>query len=97
MAEPVVLKVENLSKRYRLGMIGRTALHEDLSRWVAKMRGRPDPTLKVDQLLRRELLAQRQAEAACAASEDPDHIWALRDGSFSLRRGETLGVIGRNG
>ena len=50
MAEPVVLKVENLSKRYRLGMIGRTALHEDLSRWVAKMRGRPDPTLKVDQL-----------------------------------------------
>ena len=97
MAEPVVLKVENLSKRYRLGMIGRTALHEDLSRWVAKMRGRPDPTLKVDQLLRRELLAQRQAEAAWAASEDPDHIWALRDVSFSLRRGETLGVIGRNG
>ena len=97
MAEPVVLKVENLSKRYRLGMIGRTALHEDLSRWVAKMRGRPDPTLKVDQLLRREHLAQRQQGAAWAASEDSDHIWALRDVSFSLRRGETLGVIGRNG
>ena len=57
MAEPVVLKVENLSKRYRLGMIGRTALHEDLSRWLARMRGRPDPTLRVDQLLRREFLA----------------------------------------
>ena len=94
MAEPVVLKVEHLSKRYRLGMIGRTALHEDLSRWVAKMRGRPDPTLRVDQLLRREFLAQ-QADAGGPA--DADHVWALRDVSFSLRRGETLGVIGRNG
>lgn len=94
MAEPVILKVENLSKRYRLGMIGRTALHEDLSRWLARMRGRPDPTLRVDQLLRRELLAQ-QADAGGLA--DADHVWALRDVSFALRRGEVLGVIGRNG
>ena len=94
MAEPGILKVENLSKRYRLGMIGRTALHEDLSRWLARMRGRPDPTLRVDQLLRRELLAQ-QADAGGLA--DADHVWALRDVSFALRRGEVLGVIGRNG
>lgn len=97
MAEPVILKVEHLSKRYRLGMIGRTALHEDLSRWVARLRGRPDPTLRVDQLLRREQMAQHQETGALSTGEDPDHVWALRDVSFSLRRGEVLGVIGRNG
>ena len=97
MAEPFILKVENLSKRYRLGMIGRTALHEDLSRWVARLRGRPDPTLRVDQLLRREQLARDLRAEEVSASEDADHVWALRDVSFSLKRGEVLGVIGRNG
>lgn len=97
MAEPVVLRVEHLSKRYRLGMIGRTALHEDLSRWVARVRGRPDPTLRVDQLLRREFLARQEGGGEREALEDADHVWALRDVSFSLRRGEVLGVIGRNG
>ena len=89
MDEPVILTVEHVSKRYRLGMIGRTALHEDLGRWWAKLRGRPDPTLRVDQLLRRQ--------DPVAMPEDADHVWALRDVSFSLRRGEVLGVIGRNG
>jgi len=41
MAEPVILNVEHLAKRYRLGMIGRTTLHEDLARWWARVRGRP--------------------------------------------------------
>ena len=97
MAEPAILKVDHLSKRYRLGMIGRTALHEDVSRWIARLRGRPDPTLRVDQVLRREQLARDPGGAAGAMADDPDHVWALRDVSFSLRRGEVLGVIGRNG
>ncbi len=97
MAEPVILKVDRLSKRYRLGMIGRTALHQDLSRWVARLRGRPDPTLRVDQLLRRAQLARDPLAEEVSAAEDADHVWALREVSFSLRRGEVLGVIGRNG
>ena len=92
MAEPLVLRVENLSKRYRLGIIGRTALHEDLNRLWARLRGRPDPTLRIDQLQRAELARQN-----ARPDEDPTHLWALRDVSFELRRGEVLGVIGRNG
>lgn len=97
MAEPVILRVQHLSKRYRLGMIGRTALHEDVSRWLARVRGRPDPTLRVDQALWREQMTRQRGVEEPALADDVDHVWALRDVSFTLRRGEVLGVIGRNG
>jgi len=29
-------------------------------------------------------------------SDDPDFMWALRDVSFEVKRGEILGIIGRN-
>ena len=46
----VVIKVENLSKRYRLGLIGGKTLRDDVQRWWAKLRGKQDPLLPVDQL-----------------------------------------------
>lgn len=88
---PTVIQVENLSKRYRLGVIGRTALHEDLGRWWARLRGKPDPTLRIDQL------AQIEARGDAVAEAQTDHIWALRDVNISLKQGEVLGIIGRNG
>ena len=45
----VVIKVENLSKQYRLGTVGTGTLSHDLNRWWARVRGKPDPTLKVTQ------------------------------------------------
>jgi lipopolysaccharide transport system ATP-binding protein len=78
-----VIKVENLSKAYRLGQIGGGTLREDLSRWWAKMRGKPDPYLKIGQINH----GNRQGE----------HIWALREITFSVQQGKVLGIIGRNG
>jgi lipopolysaccharide transport system ATP-binding protein len=78
-----VIRVENLSKRYRLGLIGTTTLASDLNRWWAKLRGKPDPTLKIGQ----EDLTNR----------DGDYVWAMKDASFEVKQGEILGVIGRNG
>lgn len=88
----VVIRVENLAKRYRLGLIGRTALHEDLSRWWARLCRREDPTLKVD-------LADSRVVAGAVGRccDDDEHVWALRDVSFEVRRGQVLGIIGRNG
>ena len=45
-----VISIENISKYYRLGSIGNITLYEDLNRWWAKLRGKPDPTLRIDQL-----------------------------------------------
>ncbi|MFC1605444.1 ABC transporter ATP-binding protein [Pseudomonadota bacterium] len=79
----VVIKVENLSKYYRLGVIGGGTLREDLGRWWAMRRGRPDPLLKIGE--------------EDHGNRKDGQIWALRDVNFEVREGEILGIIGRNG
>ena len=78
-----VISVENLSKAYRLGQINGGTLSEDLNRWWARLRKRPDPYLKVGQ----EDHGSRYGE----------YVWALKDVSFTVGQGEVLGIIGRNG
>lgn len=77
-----VISVEGVSKAYRLGMLGGSTLAGDLAAWWAKMRGRPNPHVKIGQEQ-----TQRSGE----------RFWALRDVSFQVRRGEVLGIVGRNG
>jgi len=83
-----VIQVDNVSKYYRLGVIGTGTLSHDLNRWWAKIRGRPDPTLRVDQM---------QKIAGGTYEGQKDYIWALKDVSFEVKQGEVLGIIGRNG
>jgi lipopolysaccharide transport system ATP-binding protein len=46
---PPVISVEHLSKAYRLGQIGTGTFANDLKVWWAKMRGKPNPLLKMGQ------------------------------------------------
>jgi lipopolysaccharide transport system ATP-binding protein len=78
-----VISVENLSKAYRLGQIGTGTLSHDLNVWWARMRGKPNPLLKIGQKDR--------------GNRDGETIWALKDVSFEVKQGEVLGIIGRNG
>ena len=80
-----IIKIEGVSKLYRLGSIGTGSLGQDLTRAWAKMRGKEDPFAKVGQS------NDRTKDA------DSDFVWSLRDINFSVNKGETLGVIGRNG
>ena len=82
-----VIQVDTVSKFYRLGVIGTGTLTQDLSRWWAKLRGMPDPTLRVDQVW----------NASQSTGHKNDYIWALKDISFEVKQGEVLGIIGRNG
>ena len=79
----IVISVEHISKRYELGIIGRSSLQRDLNRWWARTLGKPDPYLKIGQ----QDLSARAGE----------FIWALDDINFEVKQGETLGIIGRNG
>jgi len=81
----VVIKVENLSKQYRLGAVGTGTLSHDLNRFWAKIRGKEDPYLKIGESNDRTRKGESQ------------YVWALKDINFEVKRGEVLGVIGRNG
>ncbi|MCX6360012.1 MAG: ABC transporter ATP-binding protein [Armatimonadetes bacterium] len=78
-----VIEVEGVAKAYRLGVIGRGTIQDDLSRAWARFRGLPDPMLKLGQ--------------ADHGNQVGQTVWALRDVSFNVDEGDVLGVIGRNG
>ena len=43
----VVIRVEGVSKLYRLGEVGTGSLAHDVNRWWHKVRGKEDPYAKV--------------------------------------------------
>lgn len=81
----IILKAENISKQYRLGLVGTGTLSHDLNRWWAGIRGKEDPYLKVGSVNDRSTKA------------DSDYVWALKDINFEVQQGEVLGIIGKNG
>lgn len=81
-----VIKIENLWKQYRLGVIGHGALHKDLQSWWSRVRGKEDPNSKLAPFLKGQ---EKQMEG--------DRFWALRDINLEVRQGEILGIIGKNG
>lgn len=81
----IALKVENVSKQYRLGTVGTGTLSQDLNRWYARMRGKEDPFLKIGESNDR------------TTSGNSDFVWALKDLNFEIKKGDVVGIIGRNG
>jgi lipopolysaccharide transport system ATP-binding protein len=81
----IILKVENLSKQYRLGLVGTGTLSHDLNRWWHNFLGKEDPYLKIGDINDR------------SKKGSSDYVWALKDINFEVQQGEVLGIIGKNG
>jgi lipopolysaccharide transport system ATP-binding protein len=81
-----VIKVENLWKEYRYGVIDHATFKADIQRLLARIRGKTDPNSLID-------FNQEQK----AENQKIDTFWALRDISLEIKQGEILGVIGKNG
>ncbi|WP_010663450.1 polysaccharide/polyol phosphate ABC transporter ATPase [Marinilabilia salmonicolor] len=76
-----VIKIENLSKIYRLGEIGTGTLSHDLNRWWAiNNRGKDDPYALVGGVNDRTARATKG-----------EHIAALKDINLEVKQGEVLG------
>ena len=80
----VVLKIENICKHYRLGVVSTGTLSHDVKRWWYRFRGLEDPYLKLGSINQHE-------------SIKGDYVWALKDINLEICKGEVVGVIGKNG
>ena len=78
----VAIKIEHVSKQYRLGSIGGGTLKGDLQSWIAHMRGKEDPN---------SIIGSKQP------SKTGERFLALDDINLSVKKGEAIGIIGHNG
>src|SRR5689334_9152915 len=100
----IAIKVEGLSKRYRIGT--RAARYGTLRDSLTQTITAPFRALRL-KITRNGNTALPSAIPASAlasgssplapSTSPPDTIWALKDVSFELKPGEVVGVIGRNG
>lgn len=87
-----VIRVENLSKSYKLGVISRQTLVDEMRYWLQRVSGR-DPRQYFKKIGHNATEARRIE----AEEEGRDIFWALKDISFKVKEGAVLGIVGRNG
>lgn len=81
MLQELALKIEHVSKQYRLGQIGGGTLQGDLQSWWARKRGKEDPNSKI----------------GSKQHGKNERFWALDDVNIEVHKGEAVGIIGHNG
>jgi lipopolysaccharide transport system ATP-binding protein len=82
----IAIKIVNLSKQYRLGLVSTRSLAHDLNRWwQTSVLGNDDPYLKIGEVNKRD------------TKSGSEYVWALRDINIEVHEGEVLGIIGKNG
>jgi lipopolysaccharide transport system ATP-binding protein len=82
----IAIQFEKVGKLYRLGTVGTGTLSHDLNRWwKTRVLHQEDPYLKIGETNDRSHRGHS------------DYVWALKDISFSVEKGDVVGIIGKNG
>ena len=81
MEKKTIIKIENVTKQYRLGAIGGATLRGDIQSLMARIRKKEDPNTKI----------------GMETHKGNKKFMALDGISFEVKEGERIGIIGHNG
>src|SRR5690349_215163 len=78
-----IIRIENLSKLYRIGQLGTGSLLQDLKLWSYHLR-------KGVESIKGNIKNQSRKGAR-------NYIWAIKDINLDVMPGDIVGIIGKNG
>lgn len=81
-----VVKVDGVSKVFRLGDVGASTLTDDIRTFLNRLRGKSP-----------EHLMKAETNDRTSGAGSSDYVWALKDVDFEVAKGEIVGLVGRNG
>jgi lipopolysaccharide transport system ATP-binding protein len=81
----IAIKVEDVSKRYRLGVLGRKSIKDDFKLLFLKC-------IKNKDFINQEIVENDRTKVATS-----NYVWSLKDVNFEIEKGDVVGIIGRNG
>ncbi|MBN1665474.1 MAG: ATP-binding cassette domain-containing protein [Anaerolineales bacterium] len=78
----IAIQVDNISKQYQIGVQRQDTLRDALANLLPRMT---------------RIGKSNNSKNSSSSRPESNTIWALKDVSFEVERGEVVGVIGRNG
>jgi lipopolysaccharide transport system ATP-binding protein len=78
------IRIENVSKLYRLGTVGTGTIAHDLNRWWHQIRGKEDPYAKVGQVNDRTKAAKSEEQRGEGSERGADDVTALSPSPAAL-------------
>ncbi|MDD6001264.1 MAG: ABC transporter ATP-binding protein [Bacteroidales bacterium] len=81
-----VIKIENVSKLYKLGFYGADTFRDEVLNFFARLRGKPAVNSIVG-----------TSNNLSDNDSDSDYVWALKDINLTVNQGDIVGIIGKNG
>lgn len=86
MSRDLAIKIQNLSKVYKLGRVNHKSFQQSTVSFLAKLLGRDDPNRLLEPTPDNDRYDKQR-----------NLFWALRDISLEIKKGDRVGFVGPNG